>query len=104
MTPTQRSLIHLREQGYLCEVVERWIPGANVRRDLFTFIDIIALRDAETVGVQVTTTSNMAARVRKIAEAETVGAVREANWRIVVHGWAKRGRPARWVLTELDVS
>jgi len=33
----------LREKGFHCGVVERWIPGANIRRDLFGFIDVLAV-------------------------------------------------------------
>ena len=35
MTPTAASLDLLRRSGFLCEVVERWLPKVNVRRDLF---------------------------------------------------------------------
>lgn len=62
MTPTQRTLRWLRDQSYAAEVVERWIPRARrgeaesrsgVRRDLFGFADIVALRrDAGIVAVQ----------------------------------------------------
>jgi hypothetical protein len=48
-------------------VVERWIPGANVRKDLFGFIDIVAVdQEAETWGIQVTTAHNVNARIEKI--------------------------------------
>jgi carbonic anhydrase len=39
--------------------------------------------------VQVTSGSNVAARVRKITEHENLAKVREANMRVVVHGWRK---------------
>jgi hypothetical protein len=35
MSPTQRSLAHLRRLGYQARVVERWNPFARVRQDLF---------------------------------------------------------------------
>lgn len=101
-SPTQRSLKHLREQGYRAEVVEKWIPGANLRKDLFGFVDIVAIRGAETLGVQSTSRSNVSARVQKIADSEAVDDVRKAGWRIVVHGWGKL--KAGWTLKEVDCS
>ena len=102
-SPTQRSLAHLRDGGWLAQVVERWNPHARVRNDLFGFIDILAIRDGQTLGVQATSGTNVAARVRKIAESEHVGAVRAAGWRLEVHGWRKNSA-GRWVLRVEDVS
>lgn len=51
-THTQRTLNFIRNQGYVAEVVERWIPGANKRRDFLGIIDIIAFNEDQTVGVQ----------------------------------------------------
>ncbi len=62
MTPTQRTMRELRNQGRVCAVVEKWNafakkPGQDgppgIRVDLFGIIDIIAL-DPErgVVGVQ----------------------------------------------------
>lgn len=104
LTPTKLTLRKLREDGWpLVEVVEHWNPHARVRQDLFGFVDVIAVRRDETLAVQTTTAGNVSARVRKIADHPNVGAVREAGWRIVVHGWAKQA--GKWVLTrEVDVS
>lgn len=102
-SPTSRSLDHLRKAGYLADVVEKWVPGANIRKDLFGFIDILAVREGEVVGVQATSGSNVAARIRKIAEHDNVAAVRKANIRILVHGWTKNAA-GRWALREVDVS
>lgn len=93
----------MREKGFHAEVVERWIPGANIRRDLFGFIDIVCLGDNGTVvGVQSTSASNVAARVAKIAESPLVDRVRKAGIRIIVHGWKKV--KGRWQVREVDVS
>ena len=102
-SPTSRSLEHLRKAGYVADVVERWIPGANIRKDCFGFIDILAIRDGEVLGVQSTSGSNVSSRVKKIAEHEHVGAVRKAGIRIVVHGWRKNASN-RWQLREVDCS
>jgi len=103
VTPTQRTLAELRKRGYTAAVVEKWNPHARIRQDLFGFIDVLALRGAETLAVQTTSASNMSARVRKIADADAISAVRDAGWSIVVHGWRKNSK-GRWVLREVDVS
>lgn len=102
-SPTQRTLAELRKRGYLAEVVERWVPGANIRKDCFGFIDILAIREGEVLGVQATSGDNVAARVTKIAEHEHVGTVRKAGIRILVHGWRKNAA-GRWTLREVDCS
>ena len=69
-SPTQRTLKHLRDQGYRAEVVERWNPHARIRQDLFTIIDVLALSETEVVAVQTTSASNMKARINKISESD----------------------------------
>lgn len=102
-SPTQRSLKVLRQRGYMAEVVEKWIPHIRRRRDLYGFIDVLAIRDGEILGVQATSGSNVASRVAKIADHQNVGAVRKAGIRIHVHGWRKNSS-RRWVLREVDCS
>lgn len=103
MTPTQLTLRKLRADGYIAEVVERWNPHANVRNDLFGFVDVLALRGNETLAIQATTAPNVMARVNKIANSPQIGSVREAGWTIRVWGWGKKGR--FWtLLRDVDVS
>jgi hypothetical protein len=102
MTPTQRTLKLLREDGWLAEVVERWVPGANIRKDLFGWVDIVALRDGETLAVQCTSYTNISARVKKIADSETVAQVRKSGWLIWVIGWRKVNN--RWTQRTVDCS
>ncbi|USE79503.1 hypothetical protein NDR89_23210 [Cupriavidus gilardii] len=102
-SPTQRSKEYLESQGYLVAIVERWNPFAKVRQDLFGFIDLLAVREGETVAVQTTSRSNMSARARKIAEHQNTAAVRKAGWQIVIHGWAKDTK-GRWGVKVQDVS
>lgn len=103
MTPTQRSLAQLRRDGYCCQVVEHWNPHARIRQDLFGCIDIIALRGAETLAVQ-TTTTGVASRVKKIADNPNLPAMRAAGWTIHVHGWRKSARTRKWEQRVVDVS
>jgi hypothetical protein len=89
MSPTQRSLAYLREQGMTCEVVERWNAFARIRQDLFGIIDIVALDEQQTLGVQTTSWTNVSARVKKIAESPHLPALLRAGWVLEVHGWKK---------------
>ncbi len=95
MSPTQRTLKYLREAGWKAEITERWNSFAGIRQDLFGIIDVIALKPGITLGVQCTSASNVSARIAKIAEHESTPFLREAGWRIEVHGWTKgkRGPP-----------
>lgn len=52
MSPTQRTLALLKSRGWTAGVVEKWVPGAFIRRDLFNIIDIIALTGTQIAGVQ----------------------------------------------------
>jgi len=103
VSPTQRTLAEMRRRGYYAEVVERWIPRANIRKDFAGFIDVLCLGDSEVVGVQATSGSNVSSRLAKIANHENVGVVRKAGLRLLVHGWS-RGKDGKWKLREVDVS
>lgn len=102
-SPTQRTLAELRKRGYLAAVVEKWNPHARLRQDLFGLIDIIGIRDGETIAVQATSGDNVSSRIAKIAESDKAGVIRKAGWRIVVHGWRKNAA-GRWTLREVDCS
>lgn len=95
MSPTERSLKYLRSLGYTATVVERWNVFAKIRQDLFGIIDVLAIRRGETLGVQCTSNDNVSSRVNKIAEHESTPKLREAGWKLEVHGWTKgqRGAP-----------
>jgi hypothetical protein len=110
MSPTQLSLRKLKSEGYeTVQVVEVWIPSFGNRafgnrRDLFGCWDILAVKDGETVAIQVTSKSNMSARIKKIADIEPhTKNLREANWTLLVHGWFKN-KSNRWEVKEVDVS
>jgi hypothetical protein len=102
ISPTALTLRALRRDGYTAQVVEHWVPGANVRRDLFGIVDVLAIRGEETLGVQATSDSNVSARVRKIAESEHIAAIREAGWAVRVDGWSKKD--GKWVCRSVDCS
>lgn len=89
MSPTQRTLKKLRADGWDADVCERWIPGANIRRDLWNLIDIVAIKGRETLGVQCTTLSNLGPRIQKFADSPMTGKLRDAGWRLECWGWRK---------------
>lgn len=101
-SPTQRSLEYLREQGYHCEIVEKWNPWRRIRQDLWGWCDILAIRRNEVLAVQVTS-SGVAARIKKIQDSDTIAPVREAGIRVEVHGWTKRSN-GRYALRVEDIS
>jgi len=106
-TPTARTLAWLKKQGYTAGVVEKWIPQTRQRKDLFGFIDLIAIREGETVGIQATSTGNMASRVKKIMDSEHMPTWLLAGNKLWVVGWAKRGKAGKrklWTasVTKLD--
>lgn len=101
-SPTSRSLELMRERGYLIAVVEKWLPWAKKRQDLFGLWDLIAVKDGETCAVQTTSASNVSARIKKITDHENLARCRKAGWKLLVHGWVKK--KGRWQVKEIDVS
>lgn len=94
-SPTARTLKVLREEGTLAQVVERWNPYAKVRVDLWGFVDILAIRGNETVGIQVTSASNHSARVKKIMDSPLSVKLILAGWILEVRSWGKK--KGKWV-------
>ena len=56
-SPTARSLDLLRWSNYTAGIVEAWIPGSGIRRDLFGIADLIAIRTRESGALLVQATS-----------------------------------------------
>ena len=102
-SPTQRSKAHLEKQGYRVAITEHWCPFSRRRKDMFNVVDLLAIREGETLAIQTTSASNMSARVKKIAESDAIADIRAAGWGFVVHGW-KKGANGRYTLREIDVS
>lgn len=106
MTPTQRALKLMRELGYQAAIVERWNPHAKIRQDLFGVFDILAVGGGKIRGVQVSSGSNHAARVRKIREWAGLRDWLACGGTAEVWTWAKRGprgKPKRWTLRQETV-
>ncbi len=70
MTPTQRTIRELKNNGRVCAIVEKWNPHVGphgIRQDLFGIIDVLAL-DPQTgvVGIQCCGGSGYQPHLRKI--------------------------------------
>jgi hypothetical protein len=87
ISPTARTLQLLRRRGYLADVVEGWVPGTVILRDLFGCIDVAAvhLHERGVLGVQATTRGHLSARLRK-----AVGLPARRTW--LARGQAAVGR------------
>lgn len=94
-THKHRALQKLEALGWLVADVEKWIAQAKRRIDLFGCIDLLAIRESETLGVQVTSDSggNVAAHVDKmLAEPRLVDCLR-AGWKVEL--WGVRNQSVR---------
>lgn len=89
-SPSALSTEMLVSAGWLVDTVERRITS-RVSKDLFDMFDLIAIRGAETLAIQVTSWSggNFAKRRTRILECPHLPRVLEAGWRVEVHGWRK---------------
>ena len=103
-SPTMRTLARLRKENYdLVAITERWNPFARIRQDLFGIIDILAIHKGDTIAIQVTSYSNISARVQKITESPSIGFIRDAGWTILVEGW-KKEKNGRYTSKIVDLS
>lgn len=78
-----------RERGYSFEIVEHYNAFAGRKNDLFGFIDALAVGPEGIVGVQMTSKSNMAARMTKAKAAPAYKNWLASGARFVVMGWEK---------------
>ncbi len=105
-SPTKRTLDWLRDHGFDAGVVERFNTFTKRRHDLFGWIDIVAIKGSLTVGVQATSSDNLAARVTKAAEIPQCEAwAKEGNRQAWFFGWRKGGAAGKrkvWTCRILD--
>jgi hypothetical protein len=101
MSLTARSTALLRERGYQVATVEHYNAFTKRKHDLFGCIDLLAIGNGETVAVQVTSKSNLAARRHKVEEAEAYPEMLRSGWRVILHGWFKENN--RWQLKEVEL-
>lgn len=68
-----------RGLGWIPGVVERWLPYTQRRQDLFGFVDLVVIADGRVKFLQVSTGSNMGARIEKIITEHRETAMRLAQ-------------------------
>jgi hypothetical protein len=107
VSPTQRTIRALRDQGRKCAIVEKWnqhVGPHGIRQDLFGIIDIIAL-DPErgVVGIQ-SCGQDFGAHERKILEEraeDSIDWLATPGTSLELWGWRKvklqrGGKAMRW--------
>lgn len=111
-SPVQRSLKHLRDEGWTACVVEKWLPARGTmkfgrRIDAFGFADILACKEFNYKGtialVQTTTRAHMNDHREKIFAIPEFHIWRGAGGTVLLHGWKKtgpRGKRKTWQVTE----
>jgi hypothetical protein len=101
MSPTARSLQHLRALGYRAEVVEKTIPHTFIKKDLFG-ADVLALKAGMPIlVVQCTSGSNHAAHRTKLDEEGFITLWTSAGATLEIWSWTKqgpRGEKKTWTL------
>lgn len=106
-SPTKLTLDWLRDDGWTAEVVEYWNAFARRRIDFLGGIDIIALREGTTLGVQCTTTAHQAERCAKLGGLPAIATWLTAGNQLWVVGWAKkgpRGKRKTWQATVTELT
>jgi len=94
-SPTKRSLDKFRKEGYLVEITEHWVPQAGIRKDLWGFCDLLAVKGTEIIAIQVTSATNINARVYKIMGNKNFLTIKKSGIKILVQGWLKTNNGKR---------
>ena len=105
ISPTQRTLKAMREQGRECGMVERFLVHAGpfgLRQDLFGFIDIIAIDPADGIIAIQSCGQDFSGHIKKMTEERNQ---QMYDWlkhaKVELWGWRKvkvkrGGKAVRW--------
>lgn len=100
-------MAELRRRKWRGAIVEQTIPKTFIKRDMFGFVDVVALDHRPGfLLLQVTSYSHVANRARKIREQcnEAARECLEAGNRIQVWGWHQPGGArSRWKLRTVPI-
>jgi hypothetical protein len=96
-----RTVALMESRGYKCDVCESYNAFTRRKKDLFSIFDILAIGNGETVGIQITSKSNMSSRIKKISESEYLPELVRSKWRLIVIGWYKKDN-GRWDCKEFE--
>ncbi len=90
MSPAQLSLQTLRERGYKVEMVEHYNYFTHRRKDLWGFIDILAVKENSVLAVQVAGgMEEKNPHLEKMKNSELFPIVKSAGIKIELHIWRK---------------
>tara|TARA_Y100000310_G_C20059489_1_gene524309 strand:- start:34 stop:417 length:384 start_codon:yes stop_codon:yes gene_type:complete len=107
-SPTQRTLKYYRDLKWTCQVVEKWVPMAKKRVDLFNCIDIVAMKKgAGIIGIQATSGTNHAQRRTKAMAEPKLREWLESGGRFWVVSWSKRGGAGKrklWTIRQEEIT
>jgi hypothetical protein len=89
--PTQRTLEHCRERGWIIGVVELTIPHTFLKRDLFGVYDLIGISpEGQICGIQAKGMQGVSAGVATFKEnLEVIAAWEKAGGHSLVVAWRK---------------
>jgi hypothetical protein len=95
---TKLSTRHLRREGWTVDVCQRYIHQIQKSKDLFGFLDIVAVRSniGGVLGIQTTVESKINARLDKILSIPAARVWLAAGNDIQIHGWRKRA--GKWAV------
>jgi len=91
LSPVQRTIRELRNQGCLCDIAEKFnahVGPFGIRQDLFGFIDIIALAPDGIRGIQACG-ADFKAHKNKILSNENALEWLRSGGRIDIYSWRK---------------
>ena len=90
MSPTQRSKQELIDKGYHVEKVEYYNSFSRRMKDLWGFIDLLAIKKGEVLAVQVTGgMNNKPSHIKKMNENELLPLVKSSGIKVELHTWRK---------------
>src|SRR5258708_4321439 len=96
VSPTARTLAHLRASGFLADVCERYIAPIRRKRDLFGFADVLAVRRgiSGVLAIQCTTRGHVQDRLIRAKSRRELAVWLAAGNAFEVWGWVQR--QGRW--------
>jgi len=108
---TSRSLERLRKDGAMVQLVETTNVWSGTKKDLFGFLDVLALYPGRIVGIQVTGGGNLSARRKKILGERRKQSLAwlHAGGEVLIHDWRKTkprrgGKALRWTCREVAIT
>lgn len=103
-SPTSRTTQWAKKNGYSAAIVEKWNKFAGIRQDMFGFIDVVLIDGIRPVwGLQITSTGNMASRIKKSLESPNLALWCGSGARFSVVGWSKKGGKGKRKLWEMKM-